>query len=253
MSLYATPLDLLLEGAPAAALVRVASSRVRNLAASSGVADDSLRGRYTLPLQVTTIGETDYAPVTGSTATGTVSAAQTVGVDLPFQAYGIVIEVLSSGALGVATARMSTDGGVQFGNSFTVSSTPIVLSFGVTVTFSSGTYYIGDAYRITVSYGSLTSHVVSHAVYKLLRVRGVAPDGNAYDPIRDAYKEALKWFQDVRDLRVDPGLTDSSTNNGSDVFIEVPVDGDGTGLELDRRFQSTMGRGGGLNQWTGEW
>lgn len=245
MSLYATALDLELFGAPAAALQRVRTSEAYQLTMASGMADDYLRGRYVLPL-VAVPGETLPFPATGSTGTGTVVAAYTAGASYPLQAYGIIVQVLTTGALGVATARMSVNGGVTYSPSFVITATPIVLSFGITLTFSDtsgGGFYVGDQYKISVSYGSLTGYVVSLATFTLLRVRGVAPDGNAYDPIRDAYKQALRWLEHVRDLRTDPGLTASTGGDGSDVFIEVPTENDPDGLELDRSWQSVMGRG----------
>jgi hypothetical protein len=173
--------------------------------------------------------------------------APTVGATVfPLQAYGIIVQVLTTGALGVATGRMSQDGGITYGSSFVLSSSPVVLSWGVTVTFSDpgvGGFCAGDQYQCSVSYGSLTSYVVAVATYSLLRTRGVAPDGNAYDPIREAHKEALRWFESVRDLKTDPGLIDSSGGNGQDVFVEVPTAGDESGLEPDRGWQSVLGRG----------
>lgn len=254
-SYYATPLDLELQGAPSPSLVRVRNARVYQLQVASTKADDYLRGRYTPPF-VATVGTVQPVLVDASTATGVMSVALTVGaVVVPLQAYGIVVQVLTTGALGVATGRMSQDGGITYGSSFVLSSTPVVLSWGVTVTFSDpgvGGFYVGDQYQCSVSYGSLTSHVVAIATYSLLRTRGVAPDGNAYDPIRDAYKEAIRWFESVRDLKTDPGLTDSAGGTGQDVFIEVPIDGDETGLEPDRGWQSVLGRGGPIS-WPGSW
>lgn len=258
-SYYATPLDLELQGAPSPSLVRVRNARVYQLQVASTKADDYLRGRYTPPY-VAQVGTVQPVLVDASTATGTMSVALTTGATVfPLQAYGIIAQVLTTGALGVATGRMSQDGGITYGSSFVISSTPIVLSWGVTVTFSDpgvGGFYVGDQYQCSVSYGSLTSHVVAIATYGLLRTRGVAPDGNAYDPIRDAYKEAIRWFESVRDLKTDPGLTDSSGGTGQDVFIEVPVDGDQSGLEPDRGWQSVLGRGNYTDQanpWPGSW
>lgn len=258
-SYYATPLDLDMQGAPAPSLYRVRRQMVYQLAVASAKADDYLRSRYALGSLVAQVGAVTPELVTASTGTGTMAVAATSATSLPSTAYGIVVLVLTTGALGVATAKMSVDGGVTYGSSFVVTSIPIVMSWGVTVTFADpgvGGFYVGDQYACSVSYGSLTSYVVAVATYSLLRTRGVAPDGNAYDPIRDAYKEAIKWFEGVRDLKTDPGLTSSAGSTGQDVFIEVPITGDDeSGLEPDRGWQSVIGRGGygsGPTVWDGE-
>lgn len=245
MSLYATKLDLDREGAPPAALSRVTSAELAQLRAASGKCDDYLRGRYSLPLSASGDLEADVVQVSGSTGTGEMSAAWT-GTTRPTRAYGILVEVLTTGALGVATARLSLNGGVSYGASFTLTSSLVLADAGVTLSFSSGTYHDGDVYRVSVSYGSLTTHVVSLAVYGLLKLRGWSPEGSGAEPIRDAYKEALRWLESVRDLRTDPGLTDSAGGTGSDVFDADPSFGDvgEKELELDRRWQGTLGRSG---------
>lgn len=242
MSLYATKLDLDREGAPAAALSRVTSSELAQLRAASNKADDYLRGRYTLPLSASADLEADVVQVSGSTGTGSMSVSW-IGTDRPTRAYGILVEILSTAARDSATARLSTDGGVSWGASFVLSATVTVSAAYVTLTFSTGTYYDGDVYRVSVSYGSLTTHVVSLAVYGLLKLRGWAPEGGGSDPIRDAYKEALRWLEGVRDLRTDPGLV-SAGGTGSDMFQTDPDldDIDIQPLEQDRRWQSVVGR-----------
>lgn len=244
MSLYATKLDLDREGAPSAALARVSSSELAQLRAASNKADDKLRGRYTLPVYAVSSLECDVVQVSGSTGTGEMTASWT-GTARPTQAYGLMVEVLTTGALNAATARLSTNGGVSWGASFTLTSTLVVSAAGVTLAFSSGTYYDGDVYRVTVSFGSLTTHVVALAVYAILKLRGWAPEGNGAEPIRDAYKEALKWLDDVRDLRADPGLSDSVGSDGSDMIQREPSDVGDEALEVDRRWQSVMGRSSG--------
>jgi phage gp36-like protein len=238
VSLYASVLDLELQGAPPSALARVRTSETYQLTTASALADDYLRGRYTLPL-VSAPSATYLFPATGSTATGTLSVAYTVGAPPPLQAYGIVVVILSP-----TTYKLSIDGGVSYGATTAISTTPIDLSFGVTLTFSSGSFYTGDQYKVSVSYGSLTAHTVAITTYRLLTTRGVAPDGNAYDVQRDQYRQALAWLKDVRDLRTDPGLFGADAgNNGSDVFIQDPEFDTSVPLEQDRRWQSVVGRG----------
>lgn len=241
MSLYATVLDLELQGCPPSALSRVRTAETYHLAMGSALADDYLRGRYQLPIPVqsSSTWNTFPFPATGSTGTGMVTASLTTGAQLPQQAYGLVVTILSA-----TTYKLSLDGGVTY---YTLSATipngsSVDLSIGVTLAFASGTYYTGDVFKISISYGSLTAHTCALVTYRLLGYRGVAPDGNAYDPIRDQYKQALDWLKNVRDLRVDPGLTNPNTQDGSDVFIEDPEVDTSSRLETDRRWQGVLGR-----------
>lgn len=210
------------------------------LQAASNEADTYLRARYTLPL-VADVGLVEKVAVSGSTGTATLSAAITSGYTLT-QAYGMRLEVLTTGGSGVATARVSTDGGITWGATFTITSGTLAHSLGVTFTFSSGTWYDGDLFYVPISYGALTSHVVNIASWKLLTRRGVDPDSAAYDSIRAAWKEALRWLEGVRDNKVDPGVTDSTTGTTEGGFLFEPDDfEDGEGL---RNWESVMGRQG---------
>lgn len=236
--LLASLQDLELEGLPAAATASVAASRLRALQAASDEAAGYLRGRYTFPL-IASVETVEKLPVTASTGTGTISAATTSSIG---QAYGVRLEVLSTGGSGVATARVSIDSGQTWQATFTISSGTRTITLSSTeslvLTFDSGTWYDGDFYYTPVRYPALTSHVVAIASWKLLMRRGFDPDSAAYDGIKTAYKDALQWLKDVRDNRTDPGLTDStgSTDEGGFVF-EPSMAGDG-----DRGWEAAMGR-----------
>lgn len=235
MNLYLTALDLSLEGVPSAALARVSTAEGRACKASSDKAADYLRGRYTLPLQAT-IQPVEWIPATGSTATAGIEVALT-DPDVPvWRAYGIVVQVLTT-----TTAKLSLDGGLTWSAAFTITPGDQNLQNGLTLTWLGGTWYVGDVYRCSVSYGSLTSYCVQIAAWNLLRVRGVAPDGNAYEAIKQAHADAVKWLISVRDLGVDPGLLDSRDGDGSGMFLMDPEGITGS-LEQDRRWNSCMGR-----------
>lgn len=239
--LFATVLDLSLEGSPDAALSRVVAEKSAGLRTASGIAASYLRGRYTLPL-VALPQVPDYVPVTGSTATGQMTAAGANTGTPALLAYGLVVEILSSGSLGAATARLSTDGEVSWGAAFTLTNTLTPAGTDTTLTFSAGTYVDGDKYRCSVSYGALTTHVVALAVYRLLGRRGWAPQGLGADPIRDNYKEALKWLEGVRDLKADPGLLEGAGGTGSDMIQTEPSEIDeSVELAPDRTWQGVMG------------
>ena len=244
MSLYASLMDLLnaADGIPTAALASISDAvKLRALGQASAKADDiALRAQYTLPLRAVVGSEALWVPATGSTGTGIASVALTAGEE-PTQAWAVKIEVLTTGALGVATGRVSTDNGTTWGSSFTISATPLVVErAGITVTFSddgSGGFFDGDFFWIPVSYGSLTSYVVDIAVYRLLRGRGFDPNGAARDPLLDAHKEAIRWLEMVRDGKCDLGLQDSNASRPDRFRFAPPIAGEG-----DRRWDQVMGR-----------
>jgi phage gp36-like protein len=213
------------------------------LQAASLEADTYLRARYTLPLYATVEG-VEPVPATGSTGTGQIVASIPTGVSLT-KAWGVRLEVLATGASGVATARVSIDGGVSWQPTFTIStgSRTITLSGteSLTLTFSdpgAGGWYDGDLFYIPVRFGALTHHVVALAVWKLLNTRGTDPDSAAYDYIKTAYKDTVRWLEGVRDNKHDPGLTDSSPSVNEGGFFYSPE----TESSGDRRWDSVMGR-----------
>ncbi len=243
MSLYCTPQDLELEGLPAAATASVASSRLRMCRAQSNIADSYLTGRYTLPL-LAKVDVVEHVAATGSTGTGVLTSAIPSGVAVT-QAYGVRLEVLTTGGSGVATARVSIDSGNTWQTTFTIvtgnRTVTISSTESLTLTFDSGTWFDGDLFYIPVSYGALTSHVVAMASRHLLRRRGFDPD-SAYEEIVLAAKEAIKWLEGVKANGPDPGLTDSTTGVVEGSFLFEPEDfQDGEGR---REWQSVMGRRG---------
>ena len=243
MPLYASTQDLDLLGLPAASTATVAASRAPMLQAASLDADTYLRARYTLPLSAT-IETVECQPATGSTGTGQIVASVPSGVTLT-RAWGVRLEVLTTGASGVATARISIDGGATWQPTFTISngSRTVTLSGteSLTLTFSdpgSAGWFDGDIFYIPVRFGALTHHVVALAAWKMLGRRGVDPDSAGYDYIRTAYKDAVKWLEGVRDNKIDPGLTDSSAATSEGGFVYEPeVEHQG-----DRRWDSVLGR-----------
>lgn len=241
MSLYCTPQDLELEGLPAAATASVAASRMRMCQAASHEADSYISpARYTLPIAAV-VGMVEHYAATGSTGTGTLSVAIPSGVTIT-RAYGVRLEVLTTGGSGVATARVSTNSGTTWLASFTIvaGDRTILLSAteSLTLTFDSGTWYDGDLFYIPVGYKALTSQCVALAVRKLLRKRGFDPDG-AYDEVITAAKEAIKWLEGVRDNKIDPGLTDASSDVEGTFLFEPEDFETGGGL---RNWESVMGR-----------
>lgn len=243
MPLYASTQDLELLGLPTASTASVASTRVPMLQVASLEADSYLRARYSLPL-IASLEDVESYPATSSTGTGQISASIPSGVSLT-KAWGVRLEILTTGASGVATARVSIDGGVTWQQSFVVSNGDRTITLSSTeslkLTFSdpgSGGWYDGDLFYVPVRFGALTHHVVSMASWKILGRRGVDPDSAGYDYIRTAYKDAIEWLKGVRDNKHDPGLSDSSVAVNEGGFIYEPSVA-GTG---DRRWDSIMGR-----------
>lgn len=245
MSLYASLMDLgnAADGIPSAALAPLSNGdavKLRALRQASAKADSYLRTQYALPLRATVEEEATWVAATGSTATAIGTPALIEGSE-PTQAWGVQIEVLTTGALGVATGRASYDNGTTWGSSFTITASAISLTrAGITVTFSDddgGGFFDGDFYWIPVGFKDLTSYVVDLAVYRLMRGRGFNPDGEARDPLRDAHKDAIKWLESVRDGKVDLGLVDASSKK-EDGFRFAPS----TAGEGDRRWDEVMGR-----------
>lgn len=243
MPLYASTQDLDLLGLPAVSTATVAASRNPMLQAASLEADTYLRARYSLPL-IATVEGVEVAPATNSTGTGQVAVTVPSGVSLT-RAWGVRLEVLTTGASGTATGRVSIDGGVTWQPTFTISNgnRTITLSSteSLTLTFSDyggGGWFDGDMFYIPVRFGALTHHVVAIASWKLLGRRGVDPDSAGYDYIRTAYKDAVKWLEGVRDNKHDPGLTDSSTSVNEGGFLYYPE----TESQGDRKWDSVMGR-----------
>ena len=243
MPLYASTQDLDLLGLPAASTATVAASRNGMLQAASLEADSYLRARYSLPLIASPEAVEVYA-ANGSTGTGQIVAATPSGVTLT-RAWGIRLEVLTTGVSGVATARISIDGGVTWQPTFTIPSGSRTITFSSTeslaLTFSDsggGGWYDGDLFYIPVRFGALTHHVVAIASWKLLGKRGLNPDSDGYDYIRTAYKDAIKWLEGVRDNKHDPGLTDSSPGSNEGGFLYAPE----TESQGDRKWDSVMGR-----------
>ena len=139
---------------------------------------------------------------------------------------------------------MSIDSGVTWQATFTIATgnRTVTLSSteSLTLTFDSGTWFDGDILYIPVGYKALTSHCVAIASWRLLTRRGVDPDSAAYDAIRTAYKDAIKWLEGVRDNKNDPGLTDSTTSTVEGSFLFEPEDFDTGGGR--RNWESVMGR-----------
>lgn len=243
MPQYASTQDLDLLGLPTASTATVAASRNPMLQAASLEADTYLRARYSLPL-IATVEGVEVAPATNSTGTGQVAVTVPSSVSLT-RAWGVRLEVLTTGASGTATGRVSVDGGVTWQPTFTISngSRTITLSSteSLTLTFSDsggGGWFDGDLFYIPVRFGALTHHVVAIASWKLLGRRGVDPDSAGYDHIRTSYKDAIEWLKGVRDNKHDPGLTDSSTSTNEGGFFYYPE----TAFEGDRRWDGTLGR-----------
>lgn len=243
MPLYASTQDLDLLGLPAASTATVAASRNGMLQAASLEADSYLRARYSLPLIASPEAVEVYA-ASGSTGTGQIVATTPAGVTLT-RAWGVRLEVLTTGASGVATARISIDGGVTWQPTITIQNgdrtVTLNSSESIKLTFSdpgAAGWYDGDLFYIPVRFGALTHHVVAIASWKLLGKRGLNPDSDGYDYIRTAYKDAIKWLEGVRDNKHDPGLIDSSPSTNEGGFLYAPE----TESQGDRKWDSVMGR-----------
>lgn len=239
--LLASLMDLASEagGLPSAALAGVANAtKIRALSRASDEAMSYLRARYTSPIRAT-VESVEYVPVTGSTGTGVIEAALTSGASIT-QALGIIVEVLTTGALGVATARVSVDSGIRWSASFTLASGDLALAVGVTLTISDpdgGGFVDGDLYRIPVAFGVLTGKVLALAVYDLMAGRGWDPDGQGGEALRLRHKAATTWLMGVRDNEIDPGLTDGNAEEEGGFFFYPSDPGEG-----DRGWTAVIGR-----------
>lgn len=242
MALFASLMDLDSEagGIPTAALSSIANAtKLRALSRCSDEALSYVRARYSEPVQAV-VETPEFVPATGSTGTGEVTAARTAGASIT-QAYGVMMEVLTTGAIGVATARVSTDSGIRWGASFTIPDGDVALSIGVTLTFSDddgGGFFDGDIYRIPVAFGALTAKVLALATYTLLVGRGYDPDGAGGDMIGRQYKRAYEWLKGVRDNQIDPGLTDGTAGVEEGGFVFFPT----TVGQGDRGWSKVLGR-----------
>lgn len=226
-------------GLPPAATATVAAQRLPILDSVSDDADMYLPSRYTLPVFASVRAVTPYR-ITGSTGTGTIAAAATTGYTFT-EALGIKVEVLSNGAAGVATARISIDSGVTWGSTFTITTGALAHSVGVTLTFSSGTWVDGDIFQIPVNFGALTKHVVKMGVFQVLERRGFDSDAS-YESSKAAHDRAWKIIEGLSSNKVDLKLTDSSPGTVENSFLFEPEDfATGGGL---RNWESVMGRRG---------
>lgn len=59
---------------------------------------------------------------------------------------------------------------------------------------------------------SLVQQVAAIATYRVMKRRGYAPMSADNDPIRDGYKEAVKWLQDISSGKAEIQATDSNTD-----------------------------------------
>lgn len=243
MSLYASILDFTQEGLPSAATASVSNQRLRALRAASTLADDYLRARYTLPIQAV-VGEVEYIPASGSTGSGLITAALTSGATIT-QAYGVRVEILTTGASGVATARISITSGQTWLTTFTVVNGTVDLSIGVTLTFSDPNglgWFDGDLYDVPVNFGSLTTHVVWLATWGLLMRRGFNPDMDpgSYDALKTQYKAAMAWLEGIRDNKIRADLTDSTGSAEEGLFLFEPEISEYE--DADRDWTQVLGR-----------
>lgn len=251
MSLYASIQDFELSGLPPAATATVAAQRQRHLQAASNIADScGLRARYTLPLQAL-VGEVEHVLASGSTGTGVITAVVTPGSTITV-AHGVQVEILTTGASGVATARVSVTSGQTWLSTITVTNGDAALGIGVTLTFSGGTWFDGDIYYVPVNYADLTEHIVAYATYTLLRRRGFNPemDPGAYDALKTGYKDALKFWEDIKNNQVQLGLTDSTSGTEEGLFMFEP-DLDAY-EDADRDWTEVAGRTSGATA-EGDW
>ena len=98
--------------------------------------------------------------------------------------YEVELEILSSGALGAATFRWTDDAGASWSGTETVpgGGTFALPGTGVTVTFASGLYEVGDAYAFdtTASAGAVTTNT-SWGEPATPVSKGLPPVGDGYD------------------------------------------------------------------------
>lgn len=216
------------------------ATKRRALLRASSKAMSYLRARYSDTIYAIIEDPTaEFVPATGSTGTGVMAAAFTAP-NVVSRAYGIIVEVLTTGAIGVATARVSTDSGQTYSASFTIPDGDLALSIGVTLTFSDaggGGFFDGDVYRVPVGYGAVTTETLAIASYDLMGGRGWDPEAPGGDPVRNRYKDAIRWFEGVRDNQIDPGLGDNTTTEEGGFFFYPDQAGEG-----DRGWNQAMGR-----------
>ena len=235
MSRYASIMDFETLGLPTAATATVAAQRLPILDSVSDDADMYLPSRYTLPVYASVRPVAPFR-ITGSTGTGTITAAATTGATFT-EAIGMKVEVLTSGAAGVATARISTDSGETWGSTFTITTGALAHPVGVTLTFTAGTWVDGDIFQIPVNFGALTKLVVKIGVYLVLERRGFDSDAS-YESAKSAHDRAMKVLEGLPNNKIELNLTDSSTSTNEGGFLYAPE----TEYEGDRRWDSVMGR-----------
>jgi hypothetical protein len=222
-------------GLPAAATAVVAAQRLPILDSVSDDADMFLPARYTLPVYASVRPVAPYR-IAGSAGTGGITAAATTGATFT-EAIGIKVEVLTTGASGVATARISTDSGETWGDTFTITAGALVHPVGVTLTFTAGTWVDGDVFQIPVNFGALTKLVVKIGVFLVLERRGFDSDAS-YASAKSAHDRALKMLEGLPSNKIELNLTDSSPSVNEGGFFYSPE----TESSGDRRWDSVMGR-----------
>lgn len=108
----------------------------------------------TRPVRVRNEFAATTSPVTPPAATGGVNPPPISTLGLPTGAYAVVLEIMASGVPGAGTFRASTDGGLTFGATITIPSSPqeyLLPTTGVTVGFGDGTYVAGDLYSFATT------------------------------------------------------------------------------------------------------
>jgi len=111
-------------------------------------------------------GDIISVPVTGTTVlqSGTGSLLPTVSSACPWDAFSVIINVISGGALGVATFNYSLDGGNVFSPTQLIPGSGVfpVPDAGIVWTFG-GTFTTGDAYTHTTTTATYTGSDLTNA------------------------------------------------------------------------------------------
>jgi uncharacterized phage protein gp47/JayE len=112
-----------------------------------------IRSHYPLPGQVTAYAGTDTAPISDTATLGTVtqvgSGPAVTLSGTPLESIVGRVEIVAGGVRGVATFRVTTDGGDTWSDTQTTAATYAIGATGVTLNFAAGTYVINAAYSWT--------------------------------------------------------------------------------------------------------
>lgn len=133
---------------------------------------------------------------TGPTITNNASA--------PDDAYELVLEILTGGALGTSTYRYSLDGGDTWSAAIATAGSTTIPDSGIALTMPAGTYVAGDTYSASCvaptfdTTGLAAALDAAHGMtdaWRLVHVVGVAADGAGSATVASAVDAKMTTFE----------------------------------------------------------